>query len=629
MIKYILIILITLTSSIVLSQNRTKGEIINFQQVTLKKDTSYWHTYIQNMEMPNPDGNSEKARLLKLKNKLSLKYPRNYINKFNHKSSSTDTIKIERGFKGNSYNGRVPNDNTLAISNDGIIVSGINSRYLFYDTNNDSILNEGFFNDFTGSFPQYNTVSKYDPKFIYDRNEDRFIITFLIGTIYQNSNICVAFSSSNNPLDPWNVYILSGNPLGTNHWTDYPAIALNEDELFITGNLLQNNMPWQTAFQQSLIWQIDKFDGFDGNDSLDFDIWSNIIDDTINIRNIHPVRGARELQKTKQYFLSNKNFSAESDTIYMIEIDNTLNSGSANLHLHRLSLNDHYFLSPNGQQTNGKELSTNDSRVLGAIIDESWIQYVHHSMDTSSGTSAIYHGLITNYNSPSPTIEGEIISDSIIDFGYPNIASTAINIDEKECVIGFNYTSSIDTNGIACIYMNNDNIYTSKQIVKEGKAPIDVLSGNLDRWGDYFGIQRVYNNPCKVWMSGMYGEINENGSWISKVSVSDTCRTPEPPIIFEPPFVDPDTTFVDGNISYNFSNDMDFIYFDFIINETQVLVVELFDIKGSLIKELYNDKVNSGENRISINSYYMNSGMYFIRIRNNNDVLFTEKIIKI
>jgi hypothetical protein len=177
--------------------------------------------------------------------------------------------------------------------------------------------------------------------------------------------------------------------------------------------------------------------------------------------------------------------------------------------------------------------------------------------------------------------------------------------------------------------MNNDNIYTSKQIVKEGKAPIDVLSGNLDRWGDYFGIQRVYNNPCKVWMSGMYGEINENGSWISKVSVSDTCRTPEPPIIFEPPFVDPDTTFVDGNISYNFSNDMDFIYFDFIINETQVLVVELFDIKGSLIKELYNDKVNSGENRISINSYYMNSGMYFIRIRNNNDVLFTEKIIKI
>ena len=169
MIKYILIFLITLTSSIVLSQNRTKGEIINFQQVTLKKDTSYWHTYIQNMEMPNPDGNSEKARLLKLKNKLSLKYPRNYINNLNLKNSSTDTIKIEKGFVGNSYNGRVPNDNTLAISNDGIIVSGINSRYLFYDTNNDSILNEGFFNDFTGSFPQYNTVSKYDPKFIYDR----------------------------------------------------------------------------------------------------------------------------------------------------------------------------------------------------------------------------------------------------------------------------------------------------------------------------------------------------------------------------------------------------------------------------------------------------------------------------
>ena len=63
----------------------------------------------------------------------------------------------------------------------------------------------------------------------------------------------------------------------------------------------------------------------------------------------------------------------------------------------RISLNDHYFLSPNGRQYNGKELATNDSRVLGGIIDKEWIQYVHHSMDTSTGSCVIYHGTIYNY----------------------------------------------------------------------------------------------------------------------------------------------------------------------------------------------------------------------------------------
>ena len=42
------------------------------------------------------------------------------------------------------------------------------------------------------------------------------------------------FSSSNNPLDDWNVYMLTGDALGTNPLADYPAISLTNDELFIT-----------------------------------------------------------------------------------------------------------------------------------------------------------------------------------------------------------------------------------------------------------------------------------------------------------------------------------------------------------------------------------------------------------
>ena len=151
-------------------------------------------------------------------------------------------------------------------------------------------------------------------------------------------------------------------------------------------------------------------------------------------------------------------------------------------------MDDHYFLSPNGKQSIAKELSTNDSRVLGAVVDDNWIQYVHHSMDTTYGTSGIYHGTIENYSS-SPTVYGKIISDSIMDYGYPNIASTGINPNEKECVIGFNYTSAVDTNGVACYYMDNLSNYSSRIKLKAGEAPINsFVSGTVDRWGDYFGI---------------------------------------------------------------------------------------------------------------------------------------------
>ena len=603
------------------SQKKIKLSSIAYSSVNPVQLQDIWEIILQSKEMPSPDGNSEKDRLLRLKNKLALIYPRKNtgIKSIISNDSILQNLIIEEGFDGNPYNNRVPNDNTLAISKDGILILGINSRYLFYDTNDDSFIGAGSLHLFTTGFPQFNTVSKYDPKFIYDPNEDRFIITFLIGTSHQNSNICVAFSSTNDPSDDWNVYLLSGDPLETEHWTDYPAISLSEDELFITGNLLANGVSWQLGFQQSLIWQIDKFDGYNGETDLDFQVWSDIKDDTVSVRNIHPARGARALRGPNQFLLSNKNFSAESDTVYLIEITNTLNSGNAQLNLTKLSLEEHYFLSPNGKQSIAKELSTNDSRMLGAIVDDNWIQYVHHSMDTTYGTSGIFHGIIENY-STEPVISGKIISDSIMDYGYPNIASTGINPNEKECVIGFNYTSPVDTNGVACCYMDNSSNYSDRIMLKSGDAPINsFVSGSIDRWGDYFGIQRMYSEPCKVWMSGMYGKISSNASWVSKVAVSDTCRNPDPIVSFDPPY----------NNGILFPNPaVDWMIYDFSVDEIQMVSIGLFDIKGKLVKVLFEDQISAGENRLTFNTFFLEKGMYILRVTSESKILSSKKFVK-
>ena len=586
--------------------------------IRLNEYKDKWKVSIQSMEMIHPGGNSYQNFLFQEKKKVSSLYPRKKINSIKRNHSNKPTFIIENSFEGNLYNNKVPNDNTIAISNDGIIIAGINSSYIIYDLNNDSILLSSTLNSITSSFTNLLFVKKYDPKFIYDHEEDRFILVFLVGNKPANSHVCVAFSSSNNPMDDWNVYMLKGDALETNHWTDYPAISITKEDLFITGNLLQDGVSWQLGFSQSIIWQIDKSSGYSGADSLSFNLWSDIKDESINVRNIHPVRAARDLQDNKQYFLSNKNFSQESDTLYLIKIDKSQNSGNANIELTRIELDDHYFLSPNGQQYNGKELSTNDSRVLGAIIDQDWIQFVSHSMDTNTGTAGIYHGIIYNYDL-NPYVESKILSDSIIDFGYPNIASTGINPNEKECIIGFNYTSVNDTNGISCLYMNNEEVYSHFTKLHRGNRAIDRLNGNIDRWGDYSGIQRKYDDPCRTWISGMFGKIGSNGSWITSTAVSDTCREKLPHLFLDPPFKN-------GILFPNPGNEL--IQYDFTLEKSLDLRISIYSLDGRLVNIIYEDLVKNGPNRLTFNINSLTVGSYLLIIENNNNRLHTKKLIK-
>ncbi|MDG2343126.1 MAG: hypothetical protein P8L23_00935 [Flavobacteriales bacterium] len=301
--KNILLIFLLITSSILSAQKLTQYKAVDHAIINLNDYTDNWMINVQSQEMPKPGGDGYRSFLLDQKIKASNLYLRGKkTSKSKSSSNSTPELILENGFEGNLYNNRIPNDNTMCISNDGIIVAGINSMFIFYDTKNDSLIRRGTLNTFAASFISLLSVNKYDPKFIYDPIEDKFIVTFLIGTSPSTSHIFVAFSSTNDPMDDWNAYILKGDALNTNHWTDYPALSITEDELFITGNLLLSGVSWQLGFNQSLIWQIDKQSGYNGLDSLNYAVWSDIKDDSIMIRNIHPVRGARELQTKEQYF---------------------------------------------------------------------------------------------------------------------------------------------------------------------------------------------------------------------------------------------------------------------------------------------------------------------------------------
>ena len=72
------------------------------------------------------------------------------------------------------------------------------------------------------------------------------------------------------------------------------------------------------------------------------------------------------------------------------------------------------------------------------------------------------------------------------------------------------------------------------------------------------------------------------------------------------------------------------MYFSFEVSleENLDLKISIFSIEGKLVTVLYNDLVNSGPNRLSFDITKLRVGSYLLIIENNDNRLFTKKLIK-
>ena len=112
-------------------QNVTKSYTTDYKSVDIFSHNDPWNVNLQSMEMAQPGGSSYRSFLFNQKKINTTKYPRkNPSKKLNIKRNTTPSIIIENGFEGNIYNNKVPNDNTLAISDSGMLIAGINSSYI-------------------------------------------------------------------------------------------------------------------------------------------------------------------------------------------------------------------------------------------------------------------------------------------------------------------------------------------------------------------------------------------------------------------------------------------------------------------------------------------------------------------
>jgi len=248
---------------------------------------------------------------------------------------------------------------------------------------------------------------------------------------------------------------------------------------------------------------------------------------------------------------------------------------------------------------------------------------VSNTIDTLYGTSAVYHGIITNPGSDNTSIKGYLLSDTI-DYGYPNISYSGKKSYDDQAIITFDFSAVSVFAGFGAIYSDEPGKYSKLTVIKPGESYINQLQGVYERWGDYSGSQRKYNDPGKVWASGSFGiplinnhiTYHTSCTWIAELQTPVTDK-PEPRVIDQ----------FTGNVYPNpFLNDQVTVEFD--LPENDYIEISIYDMQGKLVKTLYKAQTSKGTNRVTFSVVPLNSGIYFAYIKNKQKILYTKKIIK-
>lgn len=549
------------------------------------------------------------------------KNPNSNGNSLFKSSNEVELPLIQYGFEDIHDTYWIPNDNSMAVSNNGYIVSIQNSKIAIYDSTFQLVQWQKL-NDFTDSLGLPET--KFDPRVIYDQNEDRFVTVMLAGYEHSTSQIVIGFSSTANPLDGWSFYSIPGNFMNDSSWSDFPSIALSNEELFITVTNFDDYLTdtyWK--FTGCRIIQMNKMQGFSGDSAVDYTYhfinpgYGATIPSDVYYYNAIPVKGSDSLYGPDMYFVSTLdcpfadslgNFSP-NDTVFLVKFNGNQYYSGFSIESHYLQSPFNYGISGTTEQPYSQELKTNYNTVLETQFFNNKIHFLLNSIDYSNNQAGIYHGIIEDPGG-SKTLSATMISYDTIGIAFPAMARFGATPADEKFIIGFNYAGANLNPGNASIVYDNGN-YSSMKILKEGETVMNMTSSNAERWGDYTCMQKKYNEPDFIFFVGSYGVFYSTYSWISILTL--------------------DTAYLGiGQVQQN-----DALLFPvpasqriqvrFKLSEPQFCSFSIYSMDGKLIDEIYSDKVLAGENEFSFDVSSLSDGMYILLISGSEEFSSSKK----
>ncbi len=523
---------------------------------------------------------------------------------------------IEKGFLG-ALSAGIPNDNNVAVSKNGWVVSVMNSFVRVYNDTGLFLKNWSleFFpraveqSNPGGSIPTLDR--SYDPKVIYDPENNRFILVYLEGSESSDTRAIIAFSKNENPVDGWNVYQVNGNPFGGKTWSDYPIIAQSKEDLYLTLNILKDSTDWKDGFTQSIIWQIAKNGGYQG-DSLQANLVHGILFEDRPIWSICPIPAGYELMGKGMFFLSVRPGDVQNDTVFFHQITSNFSDPSIEYKLKVLINNKTYGMPPDALQNRpGFRLQTNDARVLGGFFHAGNMQFVQTTRNFNNQRSAILHSTIKNVFSANPSIESSVLGSDTMDYAYPTIAYAGDGGWNNNAMLTFSHSSETQFPGTSVVYFNNNSQYSNILMTKKGDGIINsFLADTMERWGDYTSIQRDYANPGVFWIGGSFGNnFDRNATWVSKVRINDMHVGLQ------------QVDFVKNQVLAfpNPANELIQLQFEVVSKED--IQIKVQNNMGQIVSEKWIHKPDKGRYRFDMPVQNFAKGTYFYQIIQNQEVL--------
>jgi hypothetical protein len=526
-----------------------------------------------------------------------------------------DSMRVETSYISNNFNFVTPMDNHIAVSKNGVVISVVNINMMITDTIGNPltipasrVFNASFFGD------QSLTATIYDPKILYDPDANRFILVVLHGSTSASSQVLVMFSKSENPhIDGWNYYKFPGNPFAGSLWFDYPNTGINKNNLFITGNMFDDN----DNFREPVIFQLNKFDGYNGSNNINMLTWGSLGGpNAIRIKNnsgieiapftlVPAPNGWRNDNFTDMHFVNT--YSHAGDEIHLLRITNIIGN-NPQLEVGKVALGNNNNYQMEGlvpQPKTDTLLMSGDARIKNAYILNNVLHLVFNARVRNY--SGIHYYRI---DLKSRLVFVSKFGDDRNDYAYPVISPFSNDSTNQTALIAYVYSSSVNYPSIGVMTCNGKMEFSKPLTVKEGESYVSILpEGFRTRWGDYSGAaKRFGSSQPEVWITGSYGFFTPHPTFSRRWNNYNAKITSiDNPIVYYPE--NPDVSLWPNPAP----KENPIIHFKLVAEEGGDYKIKIFDNLGKEIKTIYEETILTGVYQVVFSTQFLSPGIYYVR----------------
>lgn len=493
-----------------------------------------------------------------------------------------------------------PPDNSIAISNGGIVVSADNNSLDYFNDSGDSLLRvrlDTLLKDTIFS------QAPFDPMVEYDFEHDRFFIAFVHGFHSSVSKMVLLVSKTNDPRDGWWEYgFQARDSANSDKWLDYATIGHNRENIFVACLLLRDSTNSLVGNRMTRISIQSVLNG--GNPQ--YAMYYNVRDGNGNIATAISPSSIGQIgdYSGRMFFVSSEGFGGNQVHLYKFHqggVVDTIESFAVNTSAYSIPLDAN-------QLGSTQLLRTGDCKVRSSFYLNGQVHYVFSS-DIGQGFCGISYNRI-DVSSMTNTRDTWGLSGTFA-YGYPSVASFGTDSTDPSVMICF-LRSGQTIYPQVCVVNYDGSWSPNSKIVHNGQGPVDISPGDLERWGDRTGICRRFNalDPG-IWLSGHFGAgpaINQYGvdsSWTTWVAeIGDGRTVTSPPQSINPTrrmVIFPNPT--QGSVSIELQGEF--------VRDQHILIM---DLAGQVVREISIPVSGKRHFLISLEASDMHlpSGTYFV-----------------